>query len=409
MCRSAIYTFRRSAADRILGILVGDIPGSQWHEAALKLVHPLLQAIDKEYGYGGLRIIGKEYGYGDELQRCLKFCFRLLEEDIDAMGEDQVRSIAILLRWLTRYPFGSSTKHTQGQVDLLVDYHLQICEGTDHKAIDVTFEVLARLGASPSTQGRMRRYIDTMIQYLKITPEALHASWAVRSAIISLGQEDESFRARFAKALSSVRLGQLPDGTIWTKKASTFGSHLTCLKFLCLLSQVPAWHPQLHQSGHFDNCLAIVDVLPSGENNLFGRALAVPVAHILAIMDASGDKNPFFKTVQGYPSWPVILQAWRYIFIPNPPKGSLVKFVGDWHLLSTAECIAALPPLVASARRRCSNSEEPVVIALVEQAFHQLNEERQNHEQDGSQEDKIFVSGESHDLIKEICRLLDAM
>ena len=203
--------------DRILGILVGDIPGSKWHEAALKLVHPLLQVIDRECG----RSIG-----GHKLQTRLKHCFRLLEEDIGVMGEDQVRYVPILLRWLTRYPLGSPTKHTQGQVDLLVDYHLQNCEGTDHEAIDVTFEVLARLGASPSTQGRMHRYIDTMVQCMEITRKALHAAWAVRSAIASLGHKDESFRERFSKALSSVFVGpdstehQLPDVTTPSKKAT---------------------------------------------------------------------------------------------------------------------------------------------------------------------------------------------
>ena len=51
LCRSAIHKLQRSVVDRILGILVGDIPVlSRWHEAALKLVHPLLQFIDREYG-----------------------------------------------------------------------------------------------------------------------------------------------------------------------------------------------------------------------------------------------------------------------------------------------------------------------------------------------------------------------
>ena len=364
----------------------------------MKLVHPLLQVIDREYGcsIGGRHV----------LQRCLKYCFRLLE-DMGAMGEDQVRSVAILLRCQTRFSRETSKEYTQRQVDLLMDYHLQICQGTVHEAIDDTFEVLARLGASPTTRDRMRHYIDTMIQYIEITPQALHAAWTVRSAIASLGQEDESFRGRFSKALSSVRLGQLPDSTIPTKKALILDPHMTCLKFLCLLSQVPAWHPQLHQSGLFDNCLAIAGALsPGKDDDDLGDAHAVPVAHVLAMMEASDEENPFFKPVQGYPSWSVILRAWRYIFTT---KGSLARFVGDWQVVSTTECIAALPPLVASARRRCGNGEEPVVIALVEQALHKLNEGRQNHEHDGSQEDKISLSEESHDLNEEICRLLDAM
>ena len=326
------------------------------------------------------------------MQRCLKCCFRLLEEDIDAMGEDQVRSVAILLRWLPRHELQPSTEHTQGHVDLLVDYHLQIYEGTDYEAVDNTFEVLAGLGASPSTQGRMRRYIDTMIRYMEITPAALHAAWIVRSAIASMGQEDESFRERFSKALSSVLMGRYST----VHQAPGDSPNTTCLTLLCLLSQVPAWHPQLHQSGLFDNCLAIADVLLSEEFYLSDGANAVPVAHILAIMEGLDEENSFFRAVQGYPSWPVILRAWRYIFTPGLPQWAVPK--KPWEMLPATECIIALPPVVASARRRCGNMEEPAVIGLVEQALQKLVEERQNHEQDGSQEDEIFVSGESDEI-----------
>ena len=391
---------------RILGTLVGDIPGSKWHEAALKLVHPLLPVINRELELeDGHHIIMRRL---PPVQWYLKFCFHLLEGNIAAMGEDQVRSVAILLRCLARYPFKFPTEHTQGQADLLVDYHIQNCQGTDHEAIGNTFEVMARVGASPSTQGRMRRYIETLIQYIEITPKALHAAWTVRSAITSLGQEDKSFRERFSKALSSVLLGydssthQLPDDTTPPKMATNIITrpNITSLRFLCLLFQLPAWHPQLHHNSYFDYCLALADALSSGKHNdTFSDQLAVPVAHILAMMDALGEESPFFKAVQDYPNWPVIRRAWRYIFGP--------KLKIFWDELSTTECIAAIPPLVASARRRCGNDEEPVIIALVEQAFHKLNQERQNHEQDGSQ--KGAMSGESDDLNKEICRLLNAM
>ena len=174
-------------------MLVGNIAGC--HETALKLIHPLLQ-----YGEYYIPILHQN---DCMLYWALNFCFRLLEES--APGEDHVRdnSVASLIRILHHYYSRlKGVKYTPTQFDMLVDYHLHICEGTDHDTISNTFIVLMSLGGPPSTHDRMGRYIDTMICFMGhenrwMAP--LRAAWVLRSAVASMGQDNESLRERLIK------------------------------------------------------------------------------------------------------------------------------------------------------------------------------------------------------------------
>ena len=358
-----------------LGVLVGDIAGSQ--ETALKLVHSLLQDYDKHI----------PYLWDDRLlERALDFCFCLLEEG--APGEDHVRSksVARLLRILDHHWSRLKwARRTPAQFDMLVDYHLHICEGTDHDAIRCTFMVLISLHGSPSTPDRTRLYIDTMIRFMghdTTCIAALRAACVLRSAVASMGQDNESLRERFSKALASVILPSTrPPLNYNPFMKITFFHDYRDMAYLMLLDTLVrefTWQPQLHQTGHFDNCLAIAETL-STKSDQYLDQYAVPVAHIFAIIDDSDEGRPLFHLLQACTSWPLLLRAWRFIFNLDLFEGINIYVADDE--LSTEDCLAALPSLVSFARKHCDDRNEALP-AVVEQVCSKLdNKETEQREQ----------------------------
>ena len=352
-------------------MLVGDIPGR--HDTALKLLHPLLQQF-----YSHRRTI---FPLRRTLARAVRFCFNLLEEDRDTPGEDQVRSrnLALLIHIIVHHPFWATrSSFTVAQFDLLMDYHLQICEGTDYNLIKDTFWML-ELGSSNNPK-RMRRYIDTIIHFVgeKTTCVfALRAASAIRVEIASMTQNDESLREDFSKALASAVLldstqTTLADNPFKDISFFVWSRDISYLRLLCTLAQDPTWHLQLHQNGHFDNCLAIAKTLLSQNDALFQYAASV--AHIFAIIDALGDKtHPLFNTVQVYPWRPLVLQAWQYIFDTNFFRWPTED---NWIMLLHEGYLDSLPSLVTYARKQ-SNDKDELLITLVEQVCHKLDKERQ--------------------------------
>ena len=352
-----------SVLGHTLGVVVGDITGS--HETALKLIHPLLQVYDKH-----------GFFFWDDclLDRVLNFCFSLLEEG--APGEEDVRdnSVLRLIRILNRNLRRLKREGwTPAQFDMLVDYHLHICQGTDYPAIRSTFWVLIGLGGSPSTSDRMRRYIDTMIRFMGHETTrfaALRAACVRRSAVASMGQDNESLRERFSKALALVipLNNPLPkitfDHRYWD---------MTYLILLRTLAQEITWQPQIHQTGHFDNCLAIAKTLSTEGDQSYDH-YAMPVAHIFAIIDDSDEGRPLFHLL---PRWPLLLRAWRFVFNLDIFEGRNIYYTDG---LSTEDYLAALPSLVLFARKHCDNQDD-ALLTVVEQVCSELDKEMEKHEQ----------------------------
>ena len=173
----------------MLGVLVGDIPGR--HDTALKLFHPLLRQFcshlpEKHFHRTTLN--------DTVVDRAIRFCFHLLEEDLDTTGEDQVRSrnLAFLIHifvkyesifWVTRNSF------TAAEFDLLVDYHLHICEGTNYNLIEDTFSMLAYSPPNTLSSERMRHYTDSIIRFMGEETtcfSALDAAMAMKIEIVSM-------------------------------------------------------------------------------------------------------------------------------------------------------------------------------------------------------------------------------
>ena len=364
----------------MLDVLVDEIPGRK--DTALKLFHPLLQYSDSQ---------GRTIEHMEIMERVIKFCFHLLGDDPDtAQGEDQVRSrnLALLIPFIVRNDFIDERKSfTMAQFDLLMNYHLHICEDTDYNLIKDTFQLLEF--GSPNYPKRMRRYIDTIIRFMGEETTciyALRAAPAIRAEIASMTQDDESLREDFSKALASAVLLD-PKQTTLADNPFTEVSFFNWLRdeayfqLLCTLAQDPTWHLQLHQNGHFDNCLVIAKTLFSQKDDYFGCYLP-PVAHIFALMDAWVDETyPLFNTVQAYPRRPLVLRAWKHIFNTDffqRPAGY------NWGELSSSGYLDSLPSLVGYARKQFNDDDEPL-IALVEQMCRKLNEETQRREQGDTQ------------------------
>ena len=362
--------------DLTLDVLVGDIPGRQ--DTALKLFRLLLQWV---------QVYHHDYTLRSTLDRAIRFCFHLLEEDPDTMGEVQIRSrnLALLIHFIVHTPCNRDARvsFTAAQFDLLMDYHLHICEGTDYNLIKDTFWMLKR--CLPNNPERMRRYIDTIIRLMgKETTciTALDAAFTIRVEIVSMSQDDESLQKDFSKALASAALLNLDDSSSFLSLTSC--RDINYLQLLCTLAQDPTWHLQLHQDGHFDNCLAIAKTLLSSHNDaLFQvRNCAAHVAHIFAIIDALGDEaQPLFNTIRAYPRRPLVLQAWKCIFDNDFFQWPTQT---NWIALSREGYLDSLPSLVAYARKQPNDDDEPLIV-LVEQVCRKLDEEKPQHEQGDTQ------------------------
>ena len=348
-----------------LGVLVGDIAGS--HETALKLIHPLLQYAEH------IPIVRN----GCMFDRALDFCFRLLEEGAPGEGHVRSNSVARLIQILHHYYHQlKRVKWTQAQFDMLVNYHLHICEGTDQLTIKSTFLLLNDLRGSPSTSDRMGCYIETMIRFMghnTMRFVALRAACILHSAVASMGQDNESLRERFSKALASMILSFTRTPLNYNPFTEITFFHfyrdMPYLKLLCTLAQESTWQPQLHQTGHFDNCLAIAQTL-STEGDQYYDKYAVLLAHIFAIIDDSDEGHPLFHLLQACPSWPLLLRAWRFIFNLELFEGKNKLHAMDE--LSAEDCLAALLSLVSFARKHCDDQDEALLV-VVEQVCSELD------------------------------------
>ena len=157
---------------------------------------------------------------------------------------------------------------------------------------------------------------------------------------------------------------------------------ISYLRLLCTLARDLTWHLQLYQDGHFDNCLVIAQTLLSTRHFLYTHYTAY-VAYIFAIIDASGDEtHPFYNSVQGYPRWPLVLQAWDSIF---NTKFCQMLTEDDWRAILHEGYHDSLPSLIIYARKESNDNNEPL-IALVEEVCCRLEERKQQHEQGDAQQ-----------------------
>ena len=103
------------------------------------------------------------------------------------------------------------------------------------------------------------------------------------------------------------------------------------------------------------------------------------VAHIITIVDAVGEEIQILNmSIQIYPIWPLVLQAWHFIFgldfFHSATEDNLMR-------LSSMGYLEALLSLVAYGSRRWGNQvEKSRLFALVEQVFNKLEEERQRNQ-----------------------------
>ena len=364
----------------MLGVLLGDIPGRQ--DIAQKLLPPLLQQFRNAYA-----------GYFDNPMfddRVIRSFIHLLNKDPIGKDHVQSRNLALLIHTMdNRLTWDRMRSFTVAQFELLMDYHLHICEGTNYHLISATFRIL-EYGPS-NYPDRMRCYIDTIIRFIEedaTYKSALSAASAVRVEIASITQHDESLREDFSKALASAvllyhRRRTLANNPFEEISFFDFLQDIPYLDILCALAQFPTWHPQLDQNGHFDNCFTIAQRLLS-QNDVLVHAhrYAASVAYVFAIIDAlGGETHPLFNTVQAYPRWPLILQAWDSIF---DIRFSHKSIEGDWRRISREGYLDHLPYLIIYARKESKDSNEPL-IALVEEVCCKLEERKQQCEQGDAQ------------------------
>ena len=401
---------------------------------ASQLLQPLRQYLD-EYVDGG--------PYDRDISiRCLKRGFHFLEQDYISGNHVQSNNVATMLRLSLFYSplrntdqqfvtqFGPEPErwywreslnwHTPAQFDLLVGYLVRVCEeGTDYVAICDAFVVLGGLRDSPSTLELTRTYIETTMRFMALeTPiytrhAALIAASVVRTKVASMGRDDESFRDRFSQSLVSAVLDRDPisqqqggtqfDGSPFKDPLFfSLGRDLCYLKLLSALSHEPSWHHQLQRDSHFDNCLAIANIASSQTG--FG-AYAAHVTDIFAIIDTLGIDHQFFKAVQAYPSWPLILKAWHYVFSFRFFKKGAKR---SWESIASTGDLEAFPSLLAYAKRyweRWDNTEETGrLIKLVEQVCIKLEEQNHQTEQGNAQSDHGQDNSFTHREIQDICR-----
>ena len=397
---------------RTLRVLVNDIPYHDWHFYALKLLPPLVEDYLKMNSDDRCQITWYNVRRGStwiNVRRlsewCFKCCLGLLEEGTpteDTMVSD--KRVATLLRFCALYPFSNPKDwFTQTHLDLLVDYHLRICKGSDYHAVEHTFAILGWLRGSPSTQDRKCRYIDTTIRFMgqkETHDSALYAACSVPIALASVDVDNGLLRERFSKALASAIMphsrADVRPFTLWPNILITY------LRLLCALSQDPAWQLHLHHNGHFDNCLVVADTL-STQGGKSHDEYALYVAHILAKIDASGYVHPFYASVQAYPCWPLILRAWKLIFDRTFFER---RFDDDWKF-APIKHLEALPSLITFSRKRCQGKHEDLIM-LIEQACQKIDGEEQQRE--GNEVEEIRPSGhqESRALAEKVMVLLSS-
>ena len=416
----------------MLSLLLGEPSASPqgFHRNARQLLWPLAHPL-KNYA----RI---QSNHEHSIQ-WLKLCFQFLVDERPATEGAEVRfdDVAATLRhslfssplredyliWLFLHETGRGKEacwigrpdwQTPAQFDLLVDYLVRVCEGTDYDIIGDTFVVLAGLRGSPSTLERKRLYIETVIRCMSqdmpiyARHAAMSAASSVRTEIALLGRDDESFRELFSRAVTSANLARDPgipgyararfDNVVFRDQSFySLRLDLCYFKLLCALAQEPAWHGTLDRDGHIKSCLTIADQMTSwkGEFNLY----AVHIAHIFAVLDAVGENanHQLLSAIEAYPTWPLVVRSWRYIFNLSFP----IVVTEGWKELLTSNSLEALPSLLAYAMRHWrqwdDRAETDQLLQLVTQVCDKLVEEQQKREGDVNSSEHRQLEDESSD------------
>ena len=322
------------------------------------------------------------------------------------------------------YWLGPPDWHIPQQFNLLVDYLMRVCKGTDYNAIGDAFRVLGSLHGSPDN---LDNYIETAIRIMELPVDnldprvahyaAMNAACTIRKDFVSLGRNDGLLRYRFLHALASTVRADIPqhvssqnDGPSKTRSVFLVDRDLCYLKLLCTLVQQSAWHGQLQRSGHFDKFLEIAQTLPVMPIELYG-AHALYVTHIFAIIDALGEEHPILEAVRLYPSWPLVLKAWCHIFSFGFFEEATEE---NWKYIASTDCLEALPYLVAYAmkywERWDAKEETRRLIQLIGQVCIKLGEEKYRRGRDvtslGYKDDTALGHGGIPYLGKQIRKLL---
>lgn len=360
------------------------------------------------------RYFGRDVDDGDNDDisiQCLKLGFRFLAEQTGISGDSMVATMLRLsifyspfVPWYGdflnqpgpwpefKYWLGLPEWYTPAQFELLADYLMRICEGMDYAAIEDAFWVLAGLRCSPGTLDRKRIYIDKTIQFMRMDiPHrtrlaAMTAAYMVRTDIVSLGRDDAILRYHFSHALTVAILGDTQIDNPFKDPSFVDRSRIqTYLQLLYALAKEPSWHSQLQRSGHFDNCLVIARTMSSLPIKRMDILLtySLHLAHLFAVVDAVAEEHLFLESIQTFPSWRLILRAWRHIF----SFGFFEDVTEENYKYIASTCyLEALPSLVAYAKKyweSWDNKEEARrLIELVAQICHKLDQEKHRDEQD---------------------------
>ena len=355
------------------------------------------------------RYLGRDVEDGnnnDIAIRCLKLSFRLLDNEGEVSRDGMVTTLLSLSNFYYRYHFwrflcqrgprpqwvywlGPPSWHTPAQFELLVDYLMRLCQGTDYVAIEYAFWVLGALRHSPRP---LDVYIARTIHFMgpdmpfRTRIAAMNAACIIQTEVALLGRDDASFRYRFSNALMSTVRGDTQVDNPFKDPSFTIRPRVPIyLRLLCTLAEEPTWHGQLQRSGHIDNCLAIADTLRRDARLMLyndGPESVVCITHIFAIVDALGEEHQFHKTIQTYPSRQLILNALRHIFLfpffEQATEDNL-KYIASTGYLEM------LPALVGYAKRsweRWDNTEDGLtLIQLVGEVCDKLDEERHRGEE----------------------------
>ena len=227
----------------------------------------------------------------DVSMRWIKLCFRYLEDERPGTDGADVRfkDIAATIRhtllsspnqeyhwiWLFMHRVGPTEDemcwigppegYTPAQLDLLVDYLLRLCEGTNYEAIGDTFVILAGLRGSPTSEEKKRLYIETTVrcmghdQSVYVRHAAMSAASAIRTEVVSLGRDDESFRELFSRNL--ILAISVPEVTSHQQISTSLEDNkpfyedsfcvtrrdLCYLNLLSALAREPIWHEDLNR------------------------------------------------------------------------------------------------------------------------------------------------------------------
>ena len=416
---TAIPGLQHAVTARLLDLLLNrpSVPPQleSFQRNARQLLWPLAHPLERH--------VGTKTDHQESIQ-WLKLCFQFLADERQAEGaEVRFNDIGATLRhsllsspnrennliWMFLHEAGPTEElcwmdrpnlHTPAQFDLMVDYLLRVCEGTNYDIIGDTFVTLASLRGSPSTLERKRLYIGAAVRCMdqEIPIYARHAAMSaassVRTEIALLGRDDQLFRELCSHALTSAYLtrdlgipeyarARLDNAVFYEQSLYSLHQDLCYLKLLCAFAQEPAWHDVLDRDGHIKRCLTIADKLSSwkGVSNLY----AVHIAQIFAVLDALGENanRQLLSAIEAYPTWPLVVRSWGYIFDFSFFKSVTAE---GWKELSGSGTLEVLPSLLAYAMRHWrqwdNRAETYRLLQLVTQVCDKLVEQQHKREGD---------------------------